>query len=192
MIKVNVGKKNNVVRELANKNKMLVFYKDIDGIKTGWTERAGYCISATAKRNNLRLISVVMGSPSTGVRNTEARKLLDYGFANYNSYVVAKKGDKIQEVKVSKGSCDKINAVAETDISALVMKGEEKGISKVVNVPASLKAPVKKGDKIGEVILYNNDKELGRYNLICESDIMRSSFFNNLRRSFIYWFGDDK
>lgn len=192
MIKVTVGKKNNVVRELANKNKMLVFYKDIDGIKTGWTEKAMYCISVTAKRNNLRLISVVMGSPSTGVRNAEARKLLDYGFANYNSFVVAKKGDKIQEVKVSKGSSSTINAVAETDISALITKGEEKSIEKVVNVPVSVRAPVKKGEKIGELVLYKNEIELGKFNLVSESDVDKSSFVNNLRRSILFWFGDSR
>lgn len=192
MVKVTVGKKNNVVRELANKNKMLVFYKDIDGIKTGWTEKAGYCISVTAKRNNLRLISVIMGASSTGMRNSEARKLLDYGFANYSSYVVAKKGDKVKEIKVSKGSCDTINAIAETDIAALIAKGEEKSIKKVVNVPEFVKAPIKKGERIGELILYKNETELGKYNLISEKDVEKSSFLNNLRRSFIFWFGDSR
>ena len=72
MTKVTVGKKNNVVRELANKNKMVRFYDDVDGIKTGYTEKAMYCISVTAKRNNMRLISVIMGAPSTGSRNNDA------------------------------------------------------------------------------------------------------------------------
>jgi D-alanyl-D-alanine carboxypeptidase (penicillin-binding protein 5/6) len=192
MIKVTVGKKNNVVRELANKNKMLVYYKDIDGIKTGWTQKAGYCISVTAKKNNMRLISVVMGSTSTAIRNSEARKLLDYGFANYSSYIAAKKGDKIGEVRVSKGSSDMVNAVAETDITALIQKGEEKSISKVVNIPSSVNAPIKKGEKIGELVLYKNDAELGKYNLVSESDIYKSSFINNIKRSFQYWIGNSR
>jgi D-alanyl-D-alanine carboxypeptidase (penicillin-binding protein 5/6) len=190
MITINVGKKNNVKRELVNKNKMLRFYNDVDGIKTGWTEDAGYCISITAKRGNLRLISVVMGAPKVEIRNKEARKLIDYGFANFNSFLVARKGDKIQEVKVSKGSSPKINAVTETDISVLLNKGEEKSIKKTAELPEVVNAPIKKGEKLGAVIISINDKEVGRYDLVCDTDVTKSSFMNNLKNSFRYWFGD--
>ncbi len=192
MMKVYVGKNNNVLRELVNKNKMLRFYNDVDGIKTGWTEDAGYCISLTAKRNNLRLISVVMGSPKVEIRNKEARKLIDYGFANYNSYLAVKKGDKVQEVKVSKGSHLKVNAVAEKDVSILLNKGEEKSTKKIAELPEILKAPIKKGDKIGELVIYINEKEAGRYDLVSDTDVSKSSFVNNLKNSFIYWFGNPK
>ncbi|MGE5632495.1 MAG: D-alanyl-D-alanine carboxypeptidase family protein [Caulobacteraceae bacterium] len=192
MVTVYVGKNNNVKRELVNKNKMIRFYKDVDGIKTGFTDQAMYCISVTAKKSNLRLISVIFGSPSTDIRNREARKLLDYGFANYNSFLVARKGDKIKEIAVSKGNIDKINAVTENDISVLINKGEEKNIRKVVNLPEAINAPLKAGDKIGELILYKADVEIGKYNLVSDKDVTRSSFFNNLRRSFIYWFGDSE
>ena len=190
MVKVYVGKKNNVLRELVNKNKMVRFYNDVDGIKTGWTEEAGYCISVTAKRNNLRLISVVMGSPKVDIRNKEARKLIDYGFANFNSLIIAKKGDKIQEVNVSKGSRLKVNALAESDVSVLLNKGEEKSIVKKAELPEALKAPVKKGEKIGELVISINDKEVGRHNLICDADVSKSTFINNLRNAIIYWFGN--
>ncbi|HPL99535.1 MAG TPA: D-alanyl-D-alanine carboxypeptidase family protein [Bacillota bacterium] len=190
MVKVYVGKKNNVLRELVNKNKMVRFYNDVDGIKTGWTEEAGYCISVTAKRNNLRLISVVMGSPKVDIRNKEARKLIDYGFANFNSLIIAKKGDKIQEVNVSKGSRLKVNALAESDVSVLLNKGEEKSIEKKAELPEALKAPVKKGEKIGELVISINDKEVGRHNLICDADASKSTFLNNLRNAIIYWFGN--
>jgi len=190
MVKVYVGKKNNVLRELVNKNKMVRFYNDVDGIKTGWTEEAGYCISVTAKRNNLRLISVVMGSPKVDIRNKEARKLIDYGFANFNSLIIAKKGDKIQEVNVSKGSRLKINAVAESDVSVLLNKGEEKNIVKKAELPEVLTAPVKKGEKIGELVISINDTEVGRHNLICDADVSKSSFLNNLRNAIIFWFGN--
>ncbi|MBP7073690.1 MAG: D-alanyl-D-alanine carboxypeptidase [Clostridia bacterium] len=190
MVKVYVGKKNNVLRELVNKNKMVRFYNDVDGIKTGWTEEAGYCISVTAKRNNLRLISVVMGSPKVDIRNKEARKLIDYGFANFNSIIIAKKGDKIQEVNVSKGSRLKVNAVAESNVSVLLNKGEEKSIVKKAELPEILIAPIKKGEKIGELVISINDKEVGRHNLICDADVSKSTFINNLRNAIIYWFGN--
>ncbi len=192
MVTVYVGKNNNVKRELVNKNKMVRFYNDVDGIKTGWTEEAGYCISVTAKRNNLRLISVVMGAPKVDVRNREARKLIDYGFANFNSYLVSKKGDRIQEVKVSKGSSIKVNAVTDSDVTVLLNKGEEKNIKKTAELPEVVSAPLKKGQKIGELIISINDKEVGRHNLVCDTDISKSSFINNLRNSFIYWFGTSK
>ncbi|MEA4894623.1 MAG: D-alanyl-D-alanine carboxypeptidase family protein [Oscillospiraceae bacterium] len=190
MVKVYVGKKNNVLRELVNKNKMVRFYDDVDGIKTGWTDEAGYCISLTAKRNDLRFISVVMGSPKVDIRNKEARKLIDYGFANFNSMVAVKKGEKVQEVKVSKGSKLKVNAVAESDISVLLNKGEEKNIAKRAEVPEILNAPLKKDEKIGELVVSLNDKEVGRYNLVCDTDVNKSTFLNNLKNSFIYWFGN--
>jgi D-alanyl-D-alanine carboxypeptidase (penicillin-binding protein 5/6) len=192
MITVYVGKKNNVKRELVNKNKMVRFYNDVDGIKTGWTEDAGYCISVTAKRNNLRLISVVMGSPKVEIRNKEARKLIDYGFANFNSYPIAKKDDKMQQVRVSKGSSLKVNAVTDSDIFVLLNKGEEKNIKKTAELPEVVNAPLKKGDKIGELVISINDKEVGRYNLVSDADVSKSSFVNNLRNSFIYWFGSTK
>ena len=150
---------------------------------------SGYCISVTAKRNNLRLISVVMGSPKVDIRNREARKLIDYGFANFNSIPAAKKGDKIQEVKVSKGNCLKVNAVTGSDISVLLNKGDEKSIRKIPELPAVVNAPIKKGDKLGELVIMIKDTEVGRYDLVCDTDVKKSTFVNNLKNSFIYWFG---
>lgn len=190
MVKVYVGKKNNILRELVNKNKMVRFYNDVDGIKTGWAEEAGYCISVTAKRNNLRLISIIMGSPKVDIRNKEARKLIDYGFANFSSLIIAKKGDKIQEVNVSKGSSLKVNAVAERDVSVLLSKGEEKNIEKKAELPEFLSAPIKKGEKIGELVISVNEKEMSRHNLVCDADVSKSTFLNNLRNAIIYWLGN--
>jgi len=124
------------------------------------------------------------------IRNKEARKLIDYGFANFNSLIIAKKGDKIQEVNVSKGSRLKINAVAESDVSVLLNKGEEKNIVKKAELPEVLTAPVKKGEKIGELVISINDTEVGRHNLICDADVSKSSFLNNLRNAIIFWFGN--
>lgn len=190
MVTVYVGKKNDIKRELVNKNKMVRFFNDVDGIKTGFTDQAKYCISVTAKRNNLRLISVIMGAPDTTVRNREARKLLDYGFANYTNFNVAKAGDKIKEVGILKGDCDKINAVAEGNMSLLLMKGEEKGIQKDVKIPDKLTAPIKKGQKIGELIVMKDNKEIAKFNLIADREVTRASLLNNLKKSFKILFGE--
>jgi D-alanyl-D-alanine carboxypeptidase (penicillin-binding protein 5/6) len=131
-----------------------------------------------------------MGSPKVGIRNKDARKLIDYGFANFNSLILAKKDDKIQEVNVSKGSRLKINAVAESDVSVLLNKGEEKNVTKRAELPEVLSAPIKKGEKIGELVVSINDKEVGRYNLISDTDVSKSTFLNNLRNAIIYWLGN--
>ncbi len=189
MITVYVGKNNNVKRDLVNKNKMVRFFSDVDGIKTGFTKEAMYCISVSARRNNLRLISVILGAPDINTRTREARKLIDYGFANYSSQVIAKRGDALQEVPVSKGSSDVVRAITNENITALVNKGEEKSIRKEVHVPAKLFAPLKKGEKIGELIVYKGDTEAGKYPLVCDRDVKGSSFFNNVKRAFDFWFG---
>lgn len=188
MVTVYVGKKNDVKRELVNKNKMVRFYNDVDGIKTGFTNQAMFCISTTAKRSNLRLISVIMGAPDVKTRNREARKLLDFGFANFTSYSAGKRGDIVGEVKVAKGEKQKLNAVCNSDISLLLKKGSEKDLEKVINISETITAPIDKGQEIGELILKKGNNEIGRYPIVAEEDIPKASFINNLKKSFFYLF----
>lgn len=189
MVTVNVGKKNDVKRELVNKNKMVHFYKDIDGIKTGFTNEAMYCISLTAKRSDLRLISVIMGASTIDTRNKEARKLLDYGFASYKNINVAKAGETIREVNVDKGNHMKINAVVTSDCNILAPKGQDnETLEKVINLPKTLSAPISKGQKIGELVLYKNGTEAGKYSLYSDRDVTKSTFINNIKKSFLYLF----
>jgi len=190
MVNVTVGKKNNVVRELVNKNKMVRFYDDVDGIKTGYTEKAMYCISVTAKRNNMRLISVIMGAPSTSSRNNDARKLLDYGFANYSIYTVSKKGDILKNIKVSKGNKDTINVIIDNDINVLVKKGEEKLIERKIILPDKLSAPVKKGDLLGEIEILKNGEKIQNIPIIAQEDVEKATFLNNIYKAVRYWLGN--
>jgi D-alanyl-D-alanine carboxypeptidase (penicillin-binding protein 5/6) len=99
---------------------------------------------------------------------------------------------KRQQVRVSKGSSLKVNAVTDSDIFVLLNKGEEKNIKKTAELREVVNAPLKTGDKIGELVISINDKEVGRYNLVCDADVSKSSFLNNLRNSIIYWFGSTK
>lgn len=188
MVTVYVGKKNNVKRELVNKNKMVHFYKDVDGIKTGFTDNAKYCISVTAKRNNLRLISVIMGASDTSTRNKDARKLIDYGFANYINYSFGQKGDIVKKVRVNKGDSDFINGVLEANADILLKKGEENSIEKIVKIPDSIAAPILKEQKIGEVILKKNGENVASFHVISDKDIKKAGFINNIRRAIRYWF----
>jgi D-alanyl-D-alanine carboxypeptidase (penicillin-binding protein 5/6) len=193
MVDVYVGKNNDVLRSLTNKNKMVRFYQGfIDGIKTGYTRQAMYCISVTAKKNNLRLISVIMGAPDVPIRTKESKKLLDYGFANYSNYSVAKSGDVIKELPVSKGDKNNIKVVSNSEISVLIKKGEEKSVRNEISLPEMVVAPIKKDQQIGEMILYKDDKELAKFPLVSSSDVEKSSFIVNMRKSLEYWFGTSK
>lgn len=193
MVDVYVGKKNDVLRSLTNKNKMIRFYEGfIDGIKTGYTRQAMYCISLSAKKNNLRLISVIMGAPDVPTRTKEAKKLLDYGFANYSNYSVAKAGDVIAELPVSKGDKNNIKVVSNSEISVLIKKGEDKSIRKEIKLPETLVSPIVKNQQIGEMLIYKNDKEIAKFPLVSSCDVGKSSFIVNLRKSLEYWFGTSK
>ena len=193
MVDVYIGKDNDVLRSLTNKNKMVRFYQGfIDGIKTGYTRQAMYCISVTGKKNNLRLISVIMGAPDVPIRTKEAKKLLDYGFANYSNYSVAKSGDVIAELPVSKGDKNNIKVISNSEISVLIKKGEEKSVRNEIILPETVVAPIKKDQQIGQMIIYKDDKELAKFSLVSNSDVNKSSFIVNLRKSLEYWFGTNK
>lgn len=187
MVTVYVGKKNNVKRELVNKNKMVHFYKDVDGIKTGFTDNAMYCISSTAKRNNFRLISVIMGAPDTSSRNKDARKLLDYGFANYINYSLGQKGDIVKKIRIGKGNRDYVNGIFEGNADLLLRKGEEKDIEKIMNIPDKIVAPVYKGQKLGEVIIKYKGQNITNFQVISDDDIKKANLINNIKNAIRCW-----
>jgi D-alanyl-D-alanine carboxypeptidase (penicillin-binding protein 5/6) len=187
MVDVTVGKNNDRVRTLANTNKLLKSYDGLDGIKTGYTTEAKHCLSATAKKGNLRLISVILSADSSQIRFNEAAKLLDYGFANFDGVSIAEKGEEIQEIKIEKGILEKTKAVTENSLSVLMKKGEDSQIEKKVMLDASYKAPIEKGQKLGELIAYLGDKEMGKVNLIASETIEESSFIYMYKKIIIDW-----
>ena len=138
--------------QLVNTNKLLKSYKGITGLKTGTTSRAGSCITATAKRGELELVAVVLGSPSGKQRFSDAAKLLDYGFANYSVYTPEVPQDAFTEIPVTGGIAGSLRTRAETDEKFLVKKGGEKDMTARVILPESISAPVSEGDKVGEII----------------------------------------
>lgn len=172
---------------LVNTNKLLNFYEGADGIKTGYTDEALYCLAATAKRKELRLISVVLGCPDSNVRFTEAAKLLDYGFANYSAVSVAKKGEIIQALRVDKGKVTKINVAAGEDINVLVDKGNEESVQKEIILPDSVKAPVTAEQKVGEIVVRQNGTELGRFPLVAVEDVAAANLLQIIGRVFTNW-----
>ncbi|WP_432409494.1 D-alanyl-D-alanine carboxypeptidase family protein [Wukongibacter sp. M2B1] len=179
MSSMKVGKKGRATLELTNTNKLIRFYQGANGIKTGFTQEAKFCLSASAKRNNFTLIAVVLGSPTSNIRFAEARKLLDYGFSTYNSVQISKKNEVFEQINIEKGKMDKINIVAKEDLKVLVKKGEEGNVKKEIIIPKTVKAPFKKGEKVGEIIVTNsNGENIGKVDLVTENECKRASIFD--------------
>ncbi len=160
---------------LTNTNRLIKTYPGANGIKTGFTQEAGYCLSASAKKGDLNLIAVIMGSPTTKIRFAEAAKLLDYGFANYDSVKLAEKGEPMGTVVIEKGSPNLVNAVAPDNVSVLVKKGEKDTIKGELVFKDSISAPIAKGDQLGELVIYKKDKEIARYPVVAEDNVKKAS-----------------
>lgn len=174
--------------ELTNTNKLVKFYNGADGLKTGFTRAAGHCLSATATRNNMRLISVVLGGADSNSRFAQSRKLLDHGFANYESKKVNEKDGEVREVEIKKGVENMAKAVYADDLNLLLLRGQKDKIKREIRVMRSIAAPVEKGQKIGEVIYKVDENEIGRINLVCDRDIEKVSFMKMFKRLFSNWY----
>lgn len=160
---------------LTNTNRLIKTYPGANGIKTGFTQEAGYCLSASAAKGDLTLISVIMGSPTSKARFAEASKLLDYGFANYDSVKLAEKGEPMGMVVIEKGTPNLVNAVAPEDISVLVKKGDKDTIRGELAYKNTISAPIVRGDQVGELVIYQKDAEIARYPIVAEEDVQKAS-----------------
>ncbi len=164
---------------LTNTNRLIRFYSGATGLKTGSTAKAKFCISATAERDGLSLIAVVMGAPDRDTRNEIAKKMLDWGFANYCLY--KDDGGECGSVPVLGGTADYCKCSYRGD-SFLLGKGKDKNVETTVSVPEKVAAPVKAGDKIGEVIYTLDGEELGRADVVAAEEVPKIGFFGNLFR----------
>ncbi len=160
---------------LTNTNRMIKTYPGATGIKTGFTQEAGYCLSASAKKGDLSLIAVIMGSKTSKLRFAEASKLLDYGFANYDSVKLAEKGEPMGTVVIEKGAPNLVNAVSPDYVSVLVKKGEKDTIKGEIVFDDTISAPISKGDQLGELVIYKQDKEIARYPVVAEESVNKAS-----------------
>jgi serine-type D-ala-D-ala carboxypeptidase len=169
---------------LTNTNRLIRFYKGATGLKTGSTAKAKFCISATAERDGLSLIAVVMGSPTRDVRNALAASLFDFGFANYASYT--DESAECETVRVTGGVQNTLKTVHET-FSETVEKGTESKIEKRIDMPEKLAAPIVKGEKIGTVTYLLDGKELGTADILADETVEKIGFFTLFPRLFS-WF----
>ncbi|WP_236932672.1 D-alanyl-D-alanine carboxypeptidase family protein [Geosporobacter ferrireducens] len=177
-IKVGLPNKRQTTIELVNTNKLIRTYPGAHGIKTGFTSEARYCLSASAVKNNLTLIAVILGSPTSDIRFAEAKKLLNYGFASFSAVPIVRKDEVIDELQVEKGKASTVKAVAKDHLNALVKKGEENSVEKEIILPKQIKAPFAAGEKIGEIIAKKDGQEIGRMDIITDVEVAPASLID--------------
>ena len=164
--------------QLVNTNKLLKSYNGITGLKTGTTGDAGSCITATATRGNLSLIGVVLGSASGKERFTDAATVLDYGFANYSMYTPKSPDGAVTDIQVVGGMQGTVKTAVNETTPILIKKGEEKGITEKLNLPESIDAPIKKGDKVGSVEYTLDKKKIAESPITADGDVEQMTFWS--------------
>ena len=158
---------------LTNTNKMINTYPGAKGVKTGFTQDAGYCLSASATREDLTLIAVVMGAESSKIRFSEASRLLDYGFANYEAVKLAESGQVMGNLMVEKASPQMVSAVTREAVVVLSPKGQKEGITSETSFVEDLKAPLSREDVVGELKVYREGTVIGKYPLYAQEAVER-------------------
>lgn len=174
--------------QLVNTNKLIRNYKGITGLKTGSTSLALYNLSASATREGLSLIAVIMKGPTSAIRFSDAQKLLDYGFSNYSYKSFANQNEVIKSVTVTKGVNQEVNAIYEASPAFLIKKGDESNINYEVSLANTVQAPVYEGQLLGTVKYFLNDTELGIVNLVAESSVNEVGLLNMNKHIFTNWF----
>lgn len=160
---------------LTNTNRLVRFYNGATGLKTGSTAKAGFCVSATAKRDGMELICVIMGAPSRDIRNAAATSLLDWGFANYA--ICEQGGGRIDPIPVV-GGVQSVCSASYEPFRTVLNKSDQNKIQSSVELPERLTAPVEKGQKIGEIVYTLNGQEIGRASVLAEETIEEIGFWD--------------
>ena len=176
------------VTDLTNTNRLVRFYDGCDGFKTGSTDAAKYCLAATAQKNGMRLVAIVLGTPVSQTRFNEARAMLDYGFANYQRMAVANKGDLLGEsVPVKGGAADSVELALGNGLSMLLKNGQQSGLRLELSLPEYVEAPVQQGDVVGTVNVLMDGKIIARLACVAAVDVPRPGFIEGLYRILNNW-----
>jgi len=168
---------------LVNTNKMLKTYPGVDGLKTGYTQEAKYCLTATAKKNDMRVIAVVMGAPSAKERNKQVAKLLNYAFANYKTKKLVNQGQAVAIVPVNKSEKGRVPAVTEDNAVLLLRKGENaKDYHTKIEIKKNLAAPMEAGTVVGYYIVKKGQQTVSKTPLIVTRDIKKATWWQLFKR----------
>ena len=167
--------------ELANTNKLIRFYDGATGLKTGSTSKALCCLSATAERNGMGLVAVVLGAPDSKTRFNSARTLLDYGFSAYSIKEIIPANQELGRITVSGGVQKDVGCDIRVSETILLDKGDKSEFTYVIEQSQNIKAPVYKGDCVGEGIIYKDNKELKRVEVYANGDVQKKTFIVSLK-----------
>lgn len=174
----------NGIRQL-NRNRLLWRNSQVDGIKTGHTDEAGFCLVSSAKRENMRLLAVVLASPSEAIRADDSERLLNYGFRFFETHELYKANHAINEIPVYKGQADKLSVGVLKNKFITIPSGQYQRLSINTQVPKNLQAPIHQGDKIGELIIQFDNKTIDTHALYALTSIERGGFFKRLKDSIL-------
>ena len=171
---------------LVNTNKLIRFYEGADGLKTGFTDNAGYTMAVTAKKDNMRLIAIVLGEKEGKIRNSETMDLLNYGFENYKLDMIKSKDEVIDNIKISKGNINSINIYLKDDLT-IINKKSNKDIKYDYKITMNdIKLPIKKGDVVGKVDLLSNNNIIKSNSLIVKEDVYKINYLKYLLNKLLY------
>ncbi|QHS22643.1 D-alanyl-D-alanine carboxypeptidase [Virgibacillus sp. MSP4-1] len=174
---------------LVNTNKLVKFYKGVDGLKTGYTSEAKYCLTATAKKDEMRVIAVVMGAETTKKRNKDISAMLDYAFQQYNTKPVYDRFEQVDEMNLLKADKANVKVVTGDQVSILMKKGEKtENLEQVIEYKEDLSLPLKKGQEVGTLKLVNDKNILSETPLIVNQDIQQAGIWTLMKRTMSHFY----
>ena len=174
--------------DLTNTNRLVRFYEGCDGFKTGSTDAAKYCVSATAEKNGMRLIAVVLGCENSQTRFNEARSMLEYGFATYQRTTIARKGDALgEQLKVNRGSAESVDLLLGSGLSMLLRNGQASQLKMELVIPESINAPVEAGQVVGFVRVLLGETVVAKLNVVAASAVPLPGFVEGFFRIINAW-----
>lgn len=174
--------------DLTNTNRLVRFYEGCDGFKTGSTDAAKYCVSATAEKNGMRLIAVVLGCENSQTRFNEARNMLEYGFATYQRTTIARKGDALgEQLKVNRGSAESVDLLLGSGLSMLLRNGQASQLKMELVIPESIDAPVEAGQVVGFVRVLLGETVVAKLNVVAASTVPLPGFIEGFFRIINAW-----
>ncbi|MDP4552700.1 D-alanyl-D-alanine carboxypeptidase family protein [Alkalihalobacillus macyae] len=169
---------------LVNTNKLVKFYPGVDGLKTGFTREAKYCLTATAKRDDMRVVAVVMGAPTPKVRNAEISKLFDYAFSQYKTQKLFDRHHTVKKVEVNKGDRSLMNVITSERVSVLLKKGQENGdITTSIKMNDAVETPIKKGDEVGVLSVKIDGNVTATSPVLSSENINSASWWQLMKRT---------
>ncbi len=167
---------------MVNTNKLIRYYNGLDGLKTGFTKSAGYCLTATASRNGMRLISVVMGEESSEDRSNDTIELMDYGFNNYKLKILFDKSTELGTAKINNGKLDEVKLKLAQDVTSLEEIDNESKYDHKINIK-EINAPVYVGDIVGSLDLYKDGKKINSFDITVETTVKKANIWDLYKKN---------